>query len=240
MDANNEALPASSGGEEAPDASLAALPASQFAMQLAAAATYRERGAECMRTERLGKAVYWLQLARHNAMQPAKSRLPPVGLGFGGSAGEGAGTAMDAVMPGLGGSACSDAEHASAVSLFVAVCNNLAHCYLQREEWGRAIDAATDAALVDPLCAKAFYRRGVAWVRRGNAEKGVADLRCALELCQAAGAAAVDSAAVEEKLRWAEACVRAERDAARAALRRAFASASETTAQGPLPEREAA
>ena len=67
-----------------------------------------------------------------------------------------------------------------ALTLRVTCLSNLALCHLRLRQW-EAAEAAADAALaLEPAHAKAQYRRGVARMERGDSQKALADLRCAV------------------------------------------------------------
>jgi tetratricopeptide (TPR) repeat protein len=117
---------------------------------------------------------------------------------------------------GGGGGSHSDEEILASRTLYLASLNNITHCFIQKGDFGKAIETATDAIRFDPNCGKAYYRRGVAWVMKGNASKGIADLEHALKLSPG-------DAAVLEKLGWAKERLEAENRTEKAVFSKLFA-----------------
>ena len=69
--------------------------------------------------------------------------------------------------------ACGFLDERNSVAI---ACNlNLAHCYLQRSEFSKAIDSATRALAIDPKSIKGLYRRALAYLRFGEYEKARVD-----------------------------------------------------------------
>ena len=116
---------------------------------------------------------------------------------------------------GGGGGSQSDEEILLCRGLYLASLNNLTHCFIQKSEFTKAVEVATEAINFDPKCVKAYYRRGVAWTSKGNAEKGIPDFEKALEL-------APGDAAASEKLAWAKQCLIDEKKKEKAAFSKMF------------------
>lgn len=128
------------------------------------------------------------------------------------------GDPMASIMGAFGGAGGShpDEEIIACRSLYLASLNNITHCFLQKGDFGKAIETATEAIRFDPTCGKAYYRRGVAWVMKGNAASGIPDLEQALKLSPG-------DAAVLEKLAWAKERLEAEKRTEKAVFSKLFA-----------------
>lgn len=64
--------------------------------------------------------------------------------------------------------------------LQLPVCTNLAACMLESGQYGRCIELCNISLGVDPQCAKALYRRGLAYYRQSNFSAARPDLEAAL------------------------------------------------------------
>mmetsp|Transcript_44556 Transcript_44556/g.139724 ORF Transcript_44556/g.139724 Transcript_44556/m.139724 type:complete len:305 (+) Transcript_44556:112-1026(+) len=75
----------------------------------------------------------------------------------------------------------SEEENAEvATKLQLPVCTNLAACMIETGHYPRCIELCDIALGVDPRCAKALYRRGLAHYRLGEHRRAVPDLEAAL------------------------------------------------------------
>ena len=123
--------------------------------------------------------------------------------------------AMMGAMGGGGQSNNSDDEIRLCRHLYLASLNNLAHCFMQKEQFTQCVEVATDAITFDPKCSKAYYRRGVAWTKKGNATKGSADLQTALDLNPG-------DAGIVEMLNWSKSMIEQEKVNEKKAMARMF------------------
>jgi len=71
-----------------------------------------------------------------------------------------------------------------AEKLQLPVCTNLAACTIEMGRYDRCIDICNIAISVDPHCAKAYYRRGLAYYRLGNHMSARPDFEAALREAQ--------------------------------------------------------
>ncbi|EPQ26123.1 uncharacterized protein PFL1_06331 [Pseudozyma flocculosa PF-1] len=81
----------------------------------------------------------------------------------------------------LYGSRSTDEQNRKAEEITRAVWNNMAACYLRREQWDKAVLVTTKVLNSDPKNLKALYRRTQAHLALGSTQNAAKDLDVALD-----------------------------------------------------------